>query len=299
MIFSLSNLFGLHKGQSPTSEKSHEVASTYIGKHLGAGGPNQFRRLGANSSPFGGNTHFTRSASSTLLESTPFAPVTKRSTGLTLGDILPQIPQETLGKITPLPNLPLHFAKGVLEEALRQPQPAIPLFEVFRACPRIFKTSVSHQDSRNVSIPDHMLAYLTKSIQEHDLPSQELQKGTSPFQIAKDVVSLFSQPFAERENLGNHFQMVLPVKKVTKRLWKAAPSVTKIPESVQQAALALEAAFPEPQPIEEVPQPPVPALVSPLPNVRPKRRLCTVSHMNSQRKTKLAAIMEQYTLVNC
>lgn len=64
-----------------------------------------------------------------------------------------QIPPE-IARAGALPaEHPLSLPPALLESALRSGEPALPLFELYRVCPKLFQTPVSPQDPRLVKLP--------------------------------------------------------------------------------------------------------------------------------------------------
>ncbi|WP_050030745.1 hypothetical protein [Verrucomicrobium sp. BvORR034] len=128
--------------------------------------------------------------------SSPFSPATSvPSTGLTVEDILPSLPPDVVKPGGVSPGQPLQIPNELLERALRSGQAALPLFEIYRVCPALFRTPIAPQDARFVSLPPHKLGGLA-ALMHKQLPpqapaptphaGQPLFMGGNPFQQAAE-----------------------------------------------------------------------------------------------------------------
>ena len=120
----------------------------------------------------------------------PFSPFGAQSAGgLTVGDILPQLPPD-VAKAGLQRELPLHMPEDVMEKAMRSPQPALPLFEIYRVCPALFQTPISPNDPRQVMLPPHKTA-------GRPAPAPV---GASPFTVLQAKAPEGNNPFAAIAN---------------------------------------------------------------------------------------------------
>jgi len=107
------------------------------------------------------------------------------SGGLTVGDILPQLPPD-VAKAGLQRELPLHLPEDVMEKAMRSPQPALPLFEIYRVCPALFQMPISPNDPRQVMLPPQKIA---------GRPSPT-PAGASPFTVLQAKAPEGNNPFS-------------------------------------------------------------------------------------------------------
>ena len=113
-------------------------------------------------SPFSGSLFKTRDADNGVgvpvqmrsNEGSPFSPTgSGQVAGLTVADVLPQLPPE-LAKANSLPpDQSIPISPHLMEAALSNGRAAIPIFEIYRVCPAIFQMPVSPQDPRQVPLP--------------------------------------------------------------------------------------------------------------------------------------------------
>lgn len=116
---------------------------------------------GANGGGFGGTLFRTLDPQASMGEpvaprsgGSPFSPFgNAESTMLTVGDLLPQLPPEVARANGAMPDQPISIAPEALESAISSGQLAVPLFEVFRACPALFQGPISPHDPRLVQLP--------------------------------------------------------------------------------------------------------------------------------------------------
>ena len=116
--------------------------------------------------------------------------------GLTVSDILPQLPADVVRAAQIPPGQPLQLPDEVIQQALRSGQASVPLFEVYRVCPALFQTPVSPQDPRQVPLPQHKMAQL--------LGQGGPQPGAAPMPPIQEALS--GSPFS----MGNPFQTMSP-----------------------------------------------------------------------------------------
>lgn len=126
----------------------------------------------------------------------PFSPaISVPSTGLTVEDILPSLPPDVVKPGGVSPGQPLQIPNELLERALRSGQAALPLFEIYRVCPALFRTPIAPQDARFVALPHHKLGGLAALMHKQQPPqapaptpaaSQSLFLGGNPFQQAAE-----------------------------------------------------------------------------------------------------------------
>jgi len=160
MAFSIRSFFGKDK-----------PAEGPVGKTGMAGGPSHVNTvLPTNGSahlpqqnPFAANMIFkTAQASEAPGQpvSSPFSPAPASSPGLTVGDILSQLPPDVARNTNLSPATPVNLPDEVIDRAVRSGQGSLALFEVYRVCPALFQTPISPQDPRLVSISPHKIAQL-------------------------------------------------------------------------------------------------------------------------------------------
>lgn len=128
--------------------------------------------------------------------SSPFSPaISVPSTGLTVEDILPSLPPDVVKPGGVAPGQPLQIPNELLERALRSGQAALPLFEIYRVCPALFRTPIAPQDARWVALPPHKLGGLAALMHKQQPPQapaptppagQPLFLGGNPFQQAPE-----------------------------------------------------------------------------------------------------------------
>lgn len=128
--------------------------------------------------------------------SSPFSPaISVPSTGLTVEDILPSLPPDVVKPGGVAPGQPLQIPNELLERALRSGQAALPLFEIYRVCPALFRTPIAPQDARWVALPPHKLGGLAALMHKQQPPQapaptppagQPLFLGGNPFQQAHE-----------------------------------------------------------------------------------------------------------------
>lgn len=159
MAFSLRSFFG--KGGS-----SNGAASTVSPPEnmTPAAVPSPFQTAASN--PASPNTMLFKTASAESpagapVALSPFAPAGETSVpGLTVGDLLPVLPADVAKNPGLSPTQSVILPDPVLESALRSGRAAVPLFELFRACPAMFLVPVGPHDSREVPLPPHKIAQL-------------------------------------------------------------------------------------------------------------------------------------------
>lgn len=145
-------------------------------------------------SPFGGSLFKTREpeplnsgspiAAMASAGGSPFSPMGAAS-GLTVADVLPQLPPELARANSLPPDQPITIAPHLIEAALSNGQAAIPIFEIYRVCPAIFQAPVSPQDPRQVPLPASKLPSLISAAQGAVHPSPfAAQSGPPPMPAA-------------------------------------------------------------------------------------------------------------------
>ncbi len=116
----------------------------------------------------------------------PFSPFgAPTAGGLTVGDILSQLPPD-VAKAGLHREMPLHMPEDVMEKAMRSPQPALPLFEVYRVCPALFQTPISPNDPRQVLLPPQQTAGRAAPV----------AAAASPFSVVQAKTPESTNPFA-------------------------------------------------------------------------------------------------------
>lgn len=169
MAFSIRTFFGKDKpaedGEATASGNSSDADPQIQGPMNGTSG-SPFQPSG-NSNPFGSNMLFKTANGADAPGSpvgSPFAPAANSSQGvlpgLTVGDIMAQLPPDVAKNSQLAPSQVLHLPEDVLEKALKSGQAALPLFEIYRVCPALFLAPISPQDPRLVSLPPQKIAHL-------------------------------------------------------------------------------------------------------------------------------------------
>lgn len=162
---------------------------------------------GANGGGFGGTLFRTLEPDASQGEpvaprsgGSPFSPFgSAESTMLTVGDLLPQLPPEVARANGAMPDQPISISPDALESAISSGQLAVPLFEVFRACPALFQGPVSPHDPRMVQLPrgklPSMIASHTSALRPQGVAPDSRQ---SPFSQAQPpgMPSAAPSPFA-------------------------------------------------------------------------------------------------------
>ncbi len=136
----------------------------------------------------------------------PFSPFGAQSAGgLTVGDILPQLPPD-VAKAGLQRELPLHMPEDVMEKAMRSPQPALPLFEIYRVCPALFQTPISPNDPRQVMLPPHKTEGRPAPAPVGASPFTVLQakapEGNNPIAAVANTQIQPAQPTSHPEGMG-------------------------------------------------------------------------------------------------
>lgn len=169
MAFSIRTFFGKDKpaedGEVDASGNPSDADPQIHGPMNGTSG-SPFQPSG-NSNPFASNMLFKTANGADAPGSpvgSPFAPASNPSQGalpgLTVGDIMAQLPPDVAKNSQLAPSQVLHLPEDVLEKALKSGQAALPLFEIYRVCPALFLAPISPQDPRLVSLPPHKIAHL-------------------------------------------------------------------------------------------------------------------------------------------
>lgn len=159
MSFSIKNIF--QKGGADQPQGGNRDLSPQGGGTMLAPSPFLAAEPGANGGGFGGTLFRTLEPEASLGEpvaprggGSPFSPFgSAESTVLTVGDLLPQLPPEVARANGAMPDQPVSISPDALESAISSGQLAVPLFEVFRACPALFQGPVSPHDPRMVQLP--------------------------------------------------------------------------------------------------------------------------------------------------
>lgn len=117
------------------------------------------------------------------LQPSPFAESRSASTSapLTVADLLPLLPLE-ISRTGRLPmEQPVAISPQVLNEALRDGQAALPIFEIYRVCPALFQTPISPQDPRMIPLPASKLPYLIAATTQASTMTEQPAISASPF----------------------------------------------------------------------------------------------------------------------
>ena len=195
MAFSIRNLFGNDKPSDHASLASSSANST-VAEAKNTSGHNPFNGTATNGHAFGGNMLFKTAATAPQPTgqpvSSPFKPASSQPAGLTVGDILPQLPADALRNISIPTNQPLQLAEEVLEHALRSGQAMLPIFEIYRVCPALFQFPISPQDPRMIPLPTHKLAQISQLLQGKILSTPP---AVEPTPAAPNVPSQPHSPF--------------------------------------------------------------------------------------------------------
>jgi|GEM_PF-5458190 len=122
---------------------------------------------------------------------------------LTIGDMLSVLPADCLAEVVPDPFSPLPFSRDTIEKALKSGEASLPLYEVYMACPDLFRNAVPIQDTRKIHLPPDKIVKLlaagstaqTTAAQQPPVeaihpPAVQLQEGgghASVFSVAEHV----------------------------------------------------------------------------------------------------------------
>jgi hypothetical protein len=79
---------------------------------------------------------------------------------LTIGDVLPSLPAESLAQSRIDPATPLPLRRETVEQALRSGQASLPVYEIYQAVPELFSRPVAPNDARRVSLPPDKIVKL-------------------------------------------------------------------------------------------------------------------------------------------
>ncbi len=172
-------------------------------------------------SPFGGSLFKTREpepaglpTQPTPSSGSPFTPSgIGQSMGLTVADVLPQLPPDLARANSLPPDHPIAIAPELIEAALSNGHAAIPIFEVYRVCPAIFQLPVSPQDPRLIPLPPGKLPSLIAASQGGGFgPSPIIQQSPPPTQSPFTHAPADAQgsPFQQGSPLTTRAPAVLP-----------------------------------------------------------------------------------------
>lgn len=135
-----------------------------------------------------------------FMSGSPFStPGTPASVGLTVGDVLAQLPPELVRSNYLPSDQVISIPQSLLDSALSNGHAAIPIFEIYRVCPVLFQAPISPQDPRMVPLPASKLPTLIANSQRGGAPAQlpPPQPGFSLFTPAEPSPFGAPQPAAE------------------------------------------------------------------------------------------------------
>lgn len=177
-----------HPGMMGATPSSHPLMQTSSPTFPPAAAASPFQMSGAPLFRTAGNEVVAAPPINSAAGMSPFNVQGATSTGspLTVGDVIVQIPPE-IARAGALPaEHPLSLPPALLENALRSGEPALPLFELYRVCPKLFQTPVSPQDPRLVKLPAAKLPGLIARTRE----GQGVEAAPAP--VAAPVESPFA-----------------------------------------------------------------------------------------------------------
>ena len=177
MAFSFRSIFGKDKSDDSGSSMMSSPQAQQGGYPFiksGQGAPSSKDVFLGASTPANGQPGGFQGAS-------PFSPaVSVPTTGLTVEDILPSLPPEVVKQPGVSPSQPLQIPNELLERVLRSGQAALPLFEVFRVCPALFRAPISPQDPRMVTLPYRKLGGLAALLKKNGTGSAAPTENAAP-----------------------------------------------------------------------------------------------------------------------
>lgn len=144
-----------HPGMMGTASSSHPLMQASAPSFSQSPAASPFKMSGTPLFKTAGNETVAAPPINSAAGMSPFSVQGAASTSspLTVGDVMTQIPPE-IARAGALPaEHPLSLPPALLESALRSGEPALPLFELYRVCPKLFQTPVSPQDPRLVKLP--------------------------------------------------------------------------------------------------------------------------------------------------
>ncbi len=144
-----------HPGMMGAASSSHPLMQSSAPSFSQSPADSPFKMSGAPLFKTAGNEAVAAPPINSAVGMSPFSVQGAASTSypLTVGDVMTQIPPE-IARAGALPaEHPLSLPPALLESALRSGEPALPLFELYRVCPKLFQTPVSPQDPRLVKLP--------------------------------------------------------------------------------------------------------------------------------------------------
>lgn len=205
-----------HPGMMGAASSSHPLMQSSAPSFSQSPADSPFKMSGAPLFKTAGNEAVAAPPINSAVGMSPFSVQGAASTSfpLTVGDVMTQIPPE-IARAGALPaEHPLSLPPALLESALRSGEPALPLFELYRVCPKLFQTPVSPQDPRLVKLPAAKLPGLIARTREGlgaeaaNAPASAAP-AESPFAFAPQAAAQPPAPFPAAAPVPQ-FQMAAP-----------------------------------------------------------------------------------------
>jgi len=251
MAFSIRSFFG--KDKSPENTAG---ANGMMGKGANAspaGHPNGSSPAPLQQNPFATNMIFKTANAAEVPGQpvgSPFSPAPSGAPGLTVSDILSQLPPDVARNGNLPPSTPLILPDEVIDRAVRTGQGSLSLFEIYRVCPALFQTPISPHDPRQVSLPPHKIAQLLPGMKPGapSQPSPDTSAPASPFSFTQPSIPQNPAPQPSQPPMGtgggSPFSFAPPTEAPAPAPAEPPAAIPQPPVSPFSAAASITAAGP-------------------------------------------------------